>query len=71
MDNKKLKVKDLVNIGVFGVIYFAFMFGVGMMGLIPILFLIYPTVLAIVAGTVVMLFMAKVQKPYGHYLYLV
>ncbi|HEV4962931.1 TPA: MptD family putative ECF transporter S component, partial [Streptococcus pneumoniae] len=55
MDNKKLKVKDLVSIGVFGVIYFAFMFGVGMMGLIPILFLIYPTVLAIVAGTVVML----------------
>lgn len=43
MDNKKLKVKDLVSIGVFGVIYFAFMFGVGMMGLIPILFLIYPT----------------------------
>ncbi|HGI6058883.1 TPA: MptD family putative ECF transporter S component, partial [Streptococcus pneumoniae] len=40
MDNKKLKVKDLVSIGVFGVIYFAFMFGVGMMGLIPILFLI-------------------------------
>lgn len=25
MDNKKLKVKDLVSIGVFGVIYFAFM----------------------------------------------
>ncbi|MEE5568088.1 MptD family putative ECF transporter S component, partial [Streptococcus pneumoniae] len=37
MDNKKLKVKDLVSIGVFGVIYFTFMFGVGMMGLIPIL----------------------------------
>lgn len=39
------------------------MFGVGMMGMIPILFLLYPTVLAIVAGTVVMLFMTKVQKP--------
>ncbi len=44
MDNKKLKVKDLVSIGVFGVIYFAFMFGVGMMGLIPILFLIYDSI---------------------------
>ena len=32
MDNKKLKVKDLVSIGVFGVIYFALMFGIGMMG---------------------------------------
>ena len=65
MDNKKLKVKDLVSIGVFGVIYFALMFGIGMMGMIPILFLIYPTVLAIVAGTVVMLFMTKVQKPWA------
>lgn len=69
MDNKKLKVKDLVSIGVFGVIYFALMFGVGMMGMIPILFLIYPTVLAIVAGTVVMLFMTKVQKPWALFIF--
>lgn len=41
MDTKKLKVKDLVSIGVFAVIYFVLMFGVGMMGMIPILFLIY------------------------------
>ena len=65
MDNKKLKVKDLVSIGVFGVIYFVLMFGIGMMGMIPILFLIYPTVLGIIAGTVVMLFMTKVQKPWA------
>ncbi|VFB17315.1 conserved hypothetical integral membrane protein [Urinicoccus massiliensis] len=65
MDNKKLKVKDLVSIGVFAVIYFVLMFAVGMMGMIPILFLIYPTVLGIVAGTVLMLFMAKVQKPWA------
>lgn len=65
MDTKKLKVKDLVSIGVFAVIYFVLMFAVGMMGIIPILFLIYPTVLGIIAGTVVMLFMAKVQKPWA------
>ena len=69
MDNKKLKVKDLVSIGVFTVIYFALMFGIGMMGMIPILFLIYPTVLAIVAGTVVMLFMTKVQKPWSLFIF--
>ena len=69
MDNKKLKVKDLVSIGVFSVIYFALMFGVGMMGMIPILFLIYPTVLGIVAGTIVMLFMAKVQKPWALFIF--
>lgn len=69
MDNKKLKVKDLVSIGVFAVIYFVLMFGVGMMGMIPILFLIYPTVLGIVAGTVVMLFMTKVQKPWALFIF--
>lgn len=69
MDNKKLKVKDLVSIGVFGVIYFALMFGVGMMGMVPILFLIYPTVLGIIAGTVVMLFMTKVQKPWALFIF--
>lgn len=69
MDNKKLKVKDLVSIGVFAVIYFVLMYGVGMMGMIPILFLIYPTVLAIVAGTVLMLFMTKVQKPWALFIF--
>nr|WP_308593711.1 MptD family putative ECF transporter S component [uncultured Criibacterium sp.] len=69
MDNKKLKVKDLVSIGVFAVIYFALMFGIGMMGVIPILFLIYPTVLGIIAGTVVMLFMTKVQKPWALFIF--
>ena len=69
MDNKKLKVKDLVSIGVFAVIYFALMFGVGMMGMVPILFLIYPTVLGIIAGTVVMLFMTKVQKPWALFIF--
>lgn len=69
MDNKKLKVKDLVSIGVFGVIYFVLLFGIGMMGIIPILFLIYPTVLGIIAGTVVMLFMTKVQKPWALFIF--
>lgn len=38
------------------------MFAVGMIGMIPILFLVYPTVLGIVTGVIIMLFMAKVQK---------
>lgn len=65
MKEKSLKVKDLVTIGVFAVIYFIVMFGVGMIGLVPILFLVYPTLLGIVSGTIVMLFMAKVQKPWA------
>lgn len=65
MSKNKLKIKDLVIIGVFAVVYFAVMFGVGMIGIIPILFLIYPTLLGIVSGTIILLFMAKVQKPWG------
>lgn len=65
MNEKKLKIKDLVTIGVFAVIYFVVMFAVGMMGVVPILFLIYPTVLGIVSGTIIMLFMAKEQKPWA------
>ncbi len=63
--SNKLKVKDLVTIGIFFVIYFVVMFGVGMMGLVPILFLVYPAVLGLVGGTIVMLFMAKVPKPWA------
>ena len=69
MDTKKLKVKDLVSIGVFAVIYYVLMFVTGMMGMIPILFLIIPTVLGIIAGTVVMLFMTKVQKPWALFIF--
>lgn len=65
MKEKKLKIKDLVTIGVFAVIYLVIMFSVGMIGVIPILFLVYPTILGIVSGNVVMLFMAKVQKPWA------
>lgn len=63
--NDKLKIKDLVTIGVFAVIYFIVMFAVGMIGIVPILFLVFPTVLGIVSGTIILLFMAKVQKPWS------
>ncbi len=65
MTRDKLKVKDLVTIGVFTVIYFVLMFSVGMIGLVPILFLVYPTILGLVTGTPIMLFMAKVRKPWA------
>ena len=55
-------MKDLITIGIFAVIYFVVMFGVGM---IPILFLVYSILLGIVIGTIIMLFMAKTQKSLG------
>lgn len=61
--SNKLELKDLVLIGVYAVIYLVMMFAVGMMGVVPMLFLIYPAVAAIICGPLVLLFMAKVPKP--------
>ena len=65
MKEKKLKIKDLVTTGVFAVIYVVIIFALGMIGFLPVLYLVYPALLGIVSGTVVMLFMVKVQKPWA------
>ncbi|MGP1599300.1 MptD family putative ECF transporter S component [Peptoanaerobacter stomatis] len=65
MKMEKLVIKDLVTIGVFTVIYFVLMFLSGIVGMVPILYLAYPTLAGIITGIVIMLFMAKVQKPWG------
>ena len=67
--NKKLELKDLVLIGIFAVIYLVLMFAVGMIGLIPILFLVYPTIAGIICGPLVLLFMAKEQKPFALFIF--
>ena len=76
--NNKLKVKDLVLIGIFAVIYFVGMFAIGMMGLIPILFLVWPFVngaimfimghsyVVLVNGVIVML-LAELTRRKGGY----
>ena len=65
MKEHTLKIKDLVTIGVFAVIYVVIIFALGMIGFLPVLYLVYPALLGIVSGTVIMLFMAKVQKPWA------
>ena len=65
MKEKKLKIKDLVTIGVFAVIYVVIIFALGMIGFLHVLYLVYPALLGIVSGTVIMLFMAKVQKSWA------
>lgn len=69
MDTQKLKVKDLVTIGVFAIIYFIVYYAVGMIGLVPILYLVFPAVFAVVGGVIVMLFMAKEQKPWAFFIF--
>lgn len=63
MSKDKLQVKDLINTGIFTAINFILMFAVGMVvGLVPILYLFLPLVIAVVCGTVYMLFLTKVRK---------
>lgn len=63
--DQRLKTKDLVTIGVFAAIYFVGMLSIGMMGMIPILFLVWPFVNGMIMGVPIMLFMAKVPKPWA------
>ncbi|MDO5718416.1 MAG: MptD family putative ECF transporter S component [Tissierellia bacterium] len=63
--SNNLEIKDLITIGIFSVIYIFIIFVVGMLGTIPILFLFYPAFIALVAGIVIMLFMAKVPKKWA------
>ncbi len=62
---EKLKIKDLVSIGIFFVIYFVISAISGMMGVIPKLIIFVPFLTAVLAGTLIMLFMAKIPKPYA------
>ncbi len=64
-NEKRLKIKDLVTIGIFTVIYFALMFASGMIGIIPILYLANPAIMGITTGIIMMFFMAKIQKPWA------
>lgn len=70
MKTEKLRIKDLVTIGVFTVIYFVLMFLSGMIGMVPILYLAYPAVAGIITGIVIM-FLWQKFKNRGDYLYLV
>lgn len=70
MKTEKLRIKDLVTIGVFTVIYFVLMFLSGMIGMVPILYLAYPAVAEIITGIVIM-FLWQKFKNRGDYLYLV
>ncbi len=65
----KIKIKDLVLIGVFFVIYFSIIMIIGMIGVVPILFLLYPVITAITCGVVVTLFMAKVPKKWALFIF--
>ncbi len=60
--NKKLEVKDLINVGIFTALYIVCYFAAGMLGYIPIFMALIPLICPIVAGIPFMLFTTKVEK---------
>ena len=61
MAKRKLETKDLITTGIFTAIYFALMFACGMLGYIPLLYILLPAVIPLVCGIPFMLFLTKIK----------
>lgn len=59
---KKLETKDLISTGVFTAIYFTIMFSVGMLGYVPVLYVILPILIPMACGIPFMLFLTRVKS---------
>ena len=68
--NNKLALKDLINIGIFSVIYFVGLFVIGApLGFLVITYLAFPFTVSLILGIAVMFLLAKVQKPFGLFIF--
>lgn len=68
--NNRLALKDLINIGIFSVIYFVGLFVIGMpLGFLVITYLAFPFTVSLILGIAVMFLLAKVQKPLGLFIF--
>ena len=56
-NDKKLKGRDLINIGIYGAIYFVILFAVAMLGMIPIFLPMLSVLVPILGGIPFMLFL--------------
>ena len=61
--DKKLNVKDLVNVGLFSVLAVIFTWCGGMIGFVPALMPAVPFAASLLAGPVNMLYTARIKKP--------
>jgi energy-coupling factor transport system substrate-specific component len=61
MKMKKLETKDLITVGIFTAIYFVLFFAIGMLGYVPVFYILLPFLLPIVCGIPFMLFLTKVK----------
>ncbi|MDO5707208.1 MAG: MptD family putative ECF transporter S component [Andreesenia angusta] len=71
--SNKLRVKDLITIGIFFVLYYIVSVIIASLGGIivsnPIGLMCWPTIAGILSGTVVILFMVKVPKPFAFFIF--
>lgn len=56
---EKFTVKDLINVGVFGALYFIVWFLASFLGFVPITIVLIPAICAVIAGIPLMLFFSK------------
>ncbi|MGL6200518.1 MAG: MptD family putative ECF transporter S component [Lachnospiraceae bacterium] len=61
MDKKKIGVKDLINTGIYTVIYLVLFIVTGMLSFVPIFSFLFPIVTAILCGISFMLFLTKAK----------
>lgn len=62
MESKKLKAKDLINVGIYTAIYIVIFFAVGMLNAIPVLYPALYILIPLISGIPFMLFLTKTQK---------
>ena len=61
--NNSLQTKDYISIGVFSLIYFVIAFGIGGIAqMAPVTFPLMPMIVALFAGSIFMLYTAKIPK---------
>ena len=60
--NKKLKAKDLINVGIYTAIYIVFFFVAGMLNAIPVLYPFLYVLIPLISGIPFMLFLTKTEK---------
>ena len=58
--NKKLKAKDLINVGIYTAIYIVIFFVVGMLNAIPVLYPFLYVLIPLISGIPFMLFLTKI-----------
>jgi energy-coupling factor transport system substrate-specific component len=61
MNTKKLQAKDLINVGIFTVIYIVLYYVAMMIGYIPIFIVLLPLVCPIICGIPFMLYITKIR----------